>query len=142
MLCMSYILLTSGQARSFPPPLLGLQLAVGIPVWLLILSPFQELFFRGWMQPRFQEAVGRWRGLILTAVCFSVWHFFPPFEGTPGITLAVTSVGGALTTIGLGMVWGYVFQRTGNIVAPWLAHVLAGIATVLIGTMSFVQYTA
>ena len=28
-------------------PFFGLQLIVGIPIWLLIMSPFQEFFFRG-----------------------------------------------------------------------------------------------
>ena len=35
-------------------PFFGLQLVVGIPLWLLIMSPFQEFFFRGWLQPRFE----------------------------------------------------------------------------------------
>jgi len=28
---------------------LGLELAVGVPLWLLVASPFQEFFFRGWL---------------------------------------------------------------------------------------------
>lgn len=121
--------------------MLGLQLAVGIPIWILITSPFQEFFFRGWLQPRFQDAIGKWTGLFVTSLCFMVWHFLPPFEGTATSVVPITSVGGILSTFGLGMLWGYLFQRTENIVAPWLAHALAGIALVLIGMMSFIQYT-
>jgi membrane protease YdiL (CAAX protease family) len=45
-----------------------------------------------------------------------------------------------LFTTAMGLLLGYVFQRTGNIVAPWLAHVLAGLALVLTGAMTFVQH--
>lgn len=40
--------------------LLGLQLIIGIPIWVFVLSPFQEFFFRGWIQPRFQKSMGKW----------------------------------------------------------------------------------
>ena len=39
-------------------PFFALQLIVGIPIWLLIMSPFQEFFFRGWLQPRFEKSLG------------------------------------------------------------------------------------
>jgi membrane protease YdiL (CAAX protease family) len=44
------------------PPLWGLQIAIAIPIWLLVMSPFQEFFFRGWLQPRLEAVAGRWRG--------------------------------------------------------------------------------
>jgi hypothetical protein len=31
------------------PPFWGLQVAIAFPIWLLVMSPFQELFFRGWL---------------------------------------------------------------------------------------------
>jgi len=139
---MLYILLVANfeEGLSFPP-MLGLQLAVGILIWFLVVSPFQEFFFRGWLQPRFQGAMGKWAGLVFTSVCFSLWHFFPPFESTPTSTLPVTSFGGVLTTIAFGIIWGHTLQRTNNIVAPWISHALAGIAVVLTGKMTFIYYT-
>ena len=135
-----YLFIEFGKVY-FSPPMLGLQLIFGIPIWILVLSPFQEFFFRGWLQPRFQDAMGKWTGLFVTSLCFSVWHFFPPFEGTPTSTLPVSSVLGFLSCFGLGVLWGYTFQRTDNIVAPWLSHALGGIALVVTGVMSFVRYT-
>ena len=61
-------------------PFFALQLIVGIPIWLLIMSPFQEFFFRGWLQPRFEKILGFWPGLVVTSVSFAVWHLLPPFE--------------------------------------------------------------
>jgi membrane protease YdiL (CAAX protease family) len=121
-----------------PAPLFWIQLAVAIPIWLLIMSPFQEFFFRGWLQPRFQDALGLWPGLIVTSVSFALWHLCPPFEQAQ--IVPIMSAYGMLFTTGMGLVFGYIFQRTGNIVAPWLAHVLAGLALVLTGAMTFVQY--
>jgi len=137
---MLYIFVTPREERTLPS-MLELQLAVGIPMWFLVVSPFQEFFFRGWLQPIFQEATGKWAGLILTSICFTLWHLFPPFDlPNPTGTLPMTSLDGILSTFRLGIIWGYILQRTDNIVAPWLSHALAGIALVLIGIMSFVQY--
>jgi len=119
-------------------PLLLVQLAVGVPIWGLVMSPFQELFFRGWLQPRFQAGLGRWPGLIVCSAFFALWHLCPPFEQAQIVPVA--SIWGMLFTTGMGLLFGYIFQRTGNIVAPWLAHVLAGLTLVFSGAMTFVQY--
>jgi membrane protease YdiL (CAAX protease family) len=127
-----------GSDRRQPGPLFWVQLAVAIPVWILIMSPFQEFFFRGWLQPRFQDALGLWPGLIVTSTSFALWHLCPAFEEAQIVPIASGS--GMLFTTAMGMVYGYVFQRTRNIVAPWAAHVLAGLTLVLTGAMTFVQY--
>ena len=71
---------------------------------------------------------------------FTAWHAFPPLEGTPTATLPLSSLLGILSTLGLGVLLGYVYQRTENIAAPWLAHALGGIGLVLIGQMVFLRY--
>jgi membrane protease YdiL (CAAX protease family) len=132
------VLIDSATARIVAQPLFALQLIVGIPIWLLIMSPFQEFFFRGWLQPRFEKSLGVWPGLAVTSVGFAVWHLCPPFEQAQ--IVPIMSVFGMTLTTMMGLVFGYVFRRTGNIVAPWLAHVLAGLTLVLSGAMTFVQY--
>jgi membrane protease YdiL (CAAX protease family) len=122
------------------PQLWGIQVILALPVWLLVMSPFQELFFRGWLQPRLQTVLGKWAGLGITAVAFTVWHFFPELEGTATATLPLSSAAGLISTLLAGLLFGYIFQRADNILAPWLAHAIGGIALVLIGRMSFVQY--
>ena len=133
----------SARNDPFPaPPLLGLQLAIGIPLAFLILSPFQEFLFRGWIQPRLEAAVGRWAGLLVTAVGFALWHVLPPFEGSPTSTLPVSSLEGILTTLGMGLLFGYILQRTRSIVAPWLAHALWVVALIPVGAMTIVRYSS
>ena len=120
------------------PPFWGLQAAIAFPIWLLVMSPFQEFFFRGWLQPRLQAVMGKWVGLGITAFLFTLWHFFPQLEGTSTSTLPLSSVLGLVSIVVAGLLFGYIFQRTENILAPWLAHAIGGIALVLIGEMSFI----
>ena len=75
-----------------------------------------------------------------TSLAFSLWHLFPPFEGTATSTISVSSAGGILTSLGMGLAFGYIFQRTRNIVAPWLAHALMVAATIAVGAMTLVQF--
>jgi len=124
------------------PPMLELQLAFGIPIWFLVMSPFQEFFFRGWMQPRIQGFLGKWQGLIVTSFCFAIWHLFPPFEGTQTSTIPIVSVSSMITIFVFGMIWGLSFQKTKNIIAPWLSHAIAGITMVALGKMMFVTFTS
>jgi len=135
-----YTYLVFGRNQGLPD-MVGLQLLIGTPIWFLIMSPFQEFFFRGWLQPKFQQGVGKWGGLFLTSACFTLWHFCPPFEGTPTSILPITTFTGIISTFLLGVVFGYIFQRHNNILAPWIAHALAGIALVSMGLMSFLQYS-
>ncbi len=136
-----YITLSAWNDPFPDPPLLGLQLALGIPLAFLIVSPFQEFFFRGWLQPRFEASLGRWIGLLVTALGFALWHLLPPFEGSPTSALVITSIEGILTTLGMGLLFGYVLQRTRSIVAPWLAHFLWIVALIPVGGLTIVQFT-
>jgi len=122
------------------PPLWALQVAIAVPFWFLIMSPFQEFFFRGWLQPKVQSAFGKPAGLIITSLAFTLWHFFPQLEGTPTSTLPISSPIGILSTFLAGLLFGYIYQRTENIITPWVAHALGGVALVLMGMMSFFKY--
>ncbi len=135
-------LTTSAYFDPFPkPPLIGLQFALGIPVAALLLSPCQEFFFRAWLQPRLEVSLGQWVGLLTTSLAFAAWHLLPPFEGTSTSTVEIATVEGILTTTGMGLLFGYVFRRTGSIVAPWLAHLLWIIALIGVGGLTIVQVT-
>ncbi len=116
---------------------LGSQLLLGIPFWLLIISPFQEFFFRGWMQSRLSDYLGNWAGLILANVCFTAWHYLSPIVDLAPFPL--TSLAGLLSTFFVGLLYGYSFQRNNNIIAPWLGHTISGIMFVIGGAMDFNQ---
>lgn len=135
----AYTILFFRQDNSLPP-FWGLQVVIAFPIWLLVMSPFQEFFFRGWLQPRLQLVLGKWGGLGLTTFAFTLWHFFPQLEGTSTSTVPLGSMLGIVSIFLAGLLFGYIFLRTQNILAPWLAHAIGGIALVLIGEMSFIQF--
>ncbi len=118
------------------PPDLGLELAVGVPLWLLVASPFQEFFFRGWVQPRLEDRLGKATGLLAATAGFTVWHYCWPLAAESSVPL--TTLGGFAATFGAGLVYGYTLQRTGSILAPWLAHAFSGVAFLIMGAGSLV----
>ncbi|MBN1584190.1 MAG: CPBP family intramembrane metalloprotease [Anaerolineae bacterium] len=120
-----------------PPSKMGLQLAIGVPMWLFMASPFQEFFFRGWLQPKFESALGAGWGLILTTLWFTAWHYTAPFWDVSRFPLKTPL--GAAATFAAGLIYGYILQRTRSIVSPWLAHALSGIVFVVIGAMDMLQ---
>jgi len=116
---------------------LGQQLLIGIPLWILVISPFQEFFFRGWMQSGLTKALGKWWGLVISTTCFTVWHYFSPIVDLA--TFPLVSTGGIISTFAAGLAFGYAFQLSKNIIAPWLGHLISGIVFIIIGAMDFVQ---
>jgi membrane protease YdiL (CAAX protease family) len=57
--------------RSWGAQALGRQVLIGVPLWLLVISPFQEFFFRGWMQSILNEHLGPWWDLLVANLCFT-----------------------------------------------------------------------
>ena len=116
---------------------LGQQLLIGIPFWLLVISPFQEFFFRGWMQSGLEDVWGGWWGLVIANACFTAWHYVSPIVDMATFPLA--SVGGLIATFVAGLAYGYAFHRSQNVIAPWLGHAISGLVFVVVGAMDFVQ---
>ncbi len=120
--------------------MLALKMAVNIPAWIIIVAPFQEFFFRGWLQTKLQISISRWPGFIIASAVFTVWHYLPPFEGTATSNISIYSVTGFFTVLALGFVWGFVYLiSNNNIIAPWISHTFAGLAAVVIGKWSILQ---
>ena len=114
----------------------GLELAVGIPLWFLVASPFQELFFRGWLQSQWERGLGKTVGLVATTAVFTLWHYCWPLGARSSFPLHTLQ--GVAATFVAGLVYGYSFQRSGSIVAPWLGHALNGLAFLCMGAGSLV----
>ncbi len=112
------------------------QLAIAIPFALLLASPFQEFFFRGWLQTRLEPAFGNWGSLIVSNLFFLLWHYLAPFSSTPGWTFPLHTLTGVTSTLAAGLICGYSFLRTRSILAPWLAHALALVLFALVGAVN------
>ena len=73
----------------------------------------EETIFRGIMQPTLQRKVGRWPGILLTAVIFAVYHIHFQFA-LPRI----------ISHTCWGLILGLLRERTGTLWAPAIAHAL------------------
>lgn len=80
-------------------PLITMALAVGL---------FEAIFFRGWLQLRFEKAFGLIPGLILGAGCYSLYHIGYGMDS-----------GELLFLFGLGLTFGAFFRLTKNIFLLW-----------------------
>jgi membrane protease YdiL (CAAX protease family) len=111
------------------------QLILGVPLWLFVVSPFQEFFFRGLIQSKLSIVYGEWVGLLTANLFFTAWHYVSPIIDLSAFPLVSTL--GIASTFLAGLVYGYSFMRSGNILSPWLAHVISGIAFIVVGVMDF-----
>jgi len=80
----------------------------------LIAAIPEETIFRGIMQPTLQKKVGRWSGILLTAIIFAVYHVQFQFA-LPRL----------ISHFCHGLILGLLRERTGTLWAPAIAHALA-----------------
>jgi hypothetical protein len=80
-------------------PLVTMALAVGL---------FEAIFFRGWLLLRFEAAFGTVPGVLLAALCYSVYHIGYGMEA-----------GELLFLFFLGITFGVFFRLTSNIAVLW-----------------------
>ena len=80
-------------------PLVAMSLTVGL---------FEAIFFRGWLQMRFEEAFGLVPGLVLGALCYSAYHV--------GYGMSWDEL---LFLFGLGLTFGGFFRLTKNVAVLW-----------------------
>lgn len=86
-----------------------------IPVSLLFVGPFEELVFRGTVQELLRDAVGPAPAIAVASAMFGIVHW-----------IALTGGGSRLSYIAvaatLGLVLGYVYEKSRNLVVPALVH--------------------
>lgn len=89
---------------------------VMVVVSLLFVGPAEELLFRGAVQGRLRESWGAWPAIIAATVLFGLIHI-PAVSGGFGAQLSYALLAGVL-----GVVLGYLYEHTDNIVVPAVTH--------------------
>jgi membrane protease YdiL (CAAX protease family) len=87
-----------------------------IAVSLLVVGPVEEALFRGVVQGGVRRAFGAVPSILLASLAFGLIHL-PSVSGTAGQQWAYVAV-----VVVLGAVLGYLYERTGNVIVPGLAH--------------------
>lgn len=87
-----------------------------VPISLLFVGPAEELLFRGAVQGRLRQSWGRWPSIIVATVLFGLVHI-PAITGGFGAKLSYALVAGVL-----GVLLGYLYDYTRNIVVPAVTH--------------------
>ena len=86
----------------------GLQLALAVPLAVVVLPFFEELLFRGFLQPLLVQNLGDRGGVVLTSAVFGAMHGVSAF----------------LPIFGLSLILGGVMLRTQRLFGPVLIHAL------------------
>lgn len=87
---------------------------------------FEEFLFRGALQTRLRRLVSAPWALVLQALVFGLWHLRANIEGFGGELWA--GLAACIVSQGLyGLAFGYLFQRTRNLIAPSVAHVAVNV---------------
>ena len=97
---------------------LGWQLTrelVPLVAMTLVVGLFEAVFFRGWLQLRFEEAFGMVPGLMLAALLYSLDHVGYDMTGREMLFL-----------FGLGLTFGAVFRLTKSTFILWPFNIPAG----------------
>lgn len=82
----------------------------------VLVGPGEELLFRGVIQGSLREHFGAWPAILLASLTFAPIHIFALSGGPTAVA----------TTIGIlflpSIVFGYLYEKTGNIVVPAFTH--------------------
>jgi membrane protease YdiL (CAAX protease family) len=83
----------------------------------------EEFLFRGALQTRLKEWLGSDWALVIQALAFAIWHLGADTQFMGGDVLQGLALGIASHSIS-GLAMGVIFQRTRNLIAPSIVHVV------------------
>ncbi|EHR48487.1 putative metal-dependent membrane protease [Saccharomonospora marina XMU15] len=80
-------------------------LAITIVVVLLVNSVLEEVFYRRWLQTRWELLLGRWPAIVLASLLWAAWHIGIQGTGSLQTDLASTFVNQGVLGLFLGYLW-------------------------------------
>ena len=92
---------------------------VFLPLSVLVVGPAEEFLYRGIIQTRLASVFDTWGAVGVAALIFAAVHFFAYLDpaNVPGTLVTVF-----LLLLPLGAILGSVYEYSGNLVVPALAH--------------------
>ena len=99
--------------------------------WLshLLINGFgEEFLFRGALQTRLRALLSPSWAIVIQALLFGIWHFGKNFNNLRSAGINITTAAIAFSVIrsaAFGLAYGIIFQRTRNLLACSVIHVVA-----------------
>ncbi|PYU18674.1 MAG: hypothetical protein DMG32_25815 [Acidobacteria bacterium] len=118
------------ELGKFSPPIFASYFRFPDPYyfWFLFAAAFEEIIWRGYLQPRFVQRFGVIRGVFLLGLAWSAFHFLGDFQKTTEdyqVLLRLTSRLGLC--IAMSYVLGWLTLHSGSIWPAALAHGLQNV---------------
>ncbi|MEU0507794.1 MULTISPECIES: CPBP family intramembrane glutamic endopeptidase [Amycolatopsis] len=82
-----------------------LTLVATLVVGFLVNSVLEEVFYRRWLQTRWEALLGRWPAIVLTSLLWAGWHVGIQGTGDLPSDLAATFVNQGVAGLFLGYLW-------------------------------------
>ncbi len=77
---------------------------------LLVIAPAEEIFWRGFVQRKYSEKWGKWRGFLLAVIVYSLVHVW---------SFNLMLIGAAMVA---GLFWGFMYLKYNSIVPGIISH--------------------
>ncbi|MBB4935314.1 membrane protease YdiL (CAAX protease family) [Lipingzhangella halophila] len=106
-------------------------LLVTIIVVFLVNSLLEEVFYRRWLQTRWEAVLGAWPAIVLTSLLWASWHVGIQGGGDLSVDLASTFVNQGVT----GLFLGYLWSRYRRMWPLLVVHGLINSAAILLGLL-------
>jgi membrane protease YdiL (CAAX protease family) len=89
----------------------------------LVHSLLEEYYWRWFVFSGLQKRIPYWAAVVVSAIAFMAYHVIDLAAFFPGKFWTLVAPLSACIAVG-GMVWAWLYGRTGSIYAPWLSHLL------------------
>lgn len=99
---------------------------------MIMSTLFEEIFFRGFLQTRFEQSFGMIPAILLSGVCFSLYHV--------GYSNVRGDVSELLSLFYIGIFFSISFRITKNIITSYIVNLPQAILTFL-GEPQFIEYS-
>jgi hypothetical protein len=91
-----------------------------IPLMALLIGPGEEVFWRGFLQRRWQERFGAGRGFLFATALYAAVH---AGGGNAMLVLAAAVC---------GLFWGFIYLRTGSVLLAAVSHTVWDLAVFVV----------
>ncbi|MFJ5542859.1 CPBP family intramembrane glutamic endopeptidase [Micromonospora chalcea] len=104
-LALSYATPLAVPASDWGRTVTPVELAATLLVAFAVNALLEEVFYRRWLQTRWESLLGRWPAIVLASLVWAAWHVAIQGSGRPAVDLATVLVNHGVLGLFLGYLW-------------------------------------